>query len=116
MRPFVMNGLVWIPVRVEPDDPRLVDRTGMPRLATTDPSAGRVYISARLKGADLHRVMVHEAAHCALWSYGMLESLHRIVPEESWVQVEEWVCNLVADLGAEILEAASTALSMRVIA
>ena len=59
----------------------------------------------------LQRVMAHEAAHCSMHSYGLLDSLHRIIPEESWVPVEEWVCNYLADHGRETLHAASVALS-----
>lgn len=114
MMPFVLNGIVWVPVAVEPDDCRLVDRTGHLRLATTDTSRCVVYVSRKLNGRDLQTVMTHEVAHCALWSYGLLDSLHGIVPEDSWVDVEEWACNLVADFGAEIIEAAGRALSARV--
>lgn len=110
MRPFVLNGEVWRPVSVSPDDERLVDRTGRPRLATTDPYTHCVYLSNRLKGFDLQTVLTHEVGHCAMHSYGLLESLHRLIPESCWIDVEEWVCNYLANYGLEILNAANTAL------
>ena len=110
MRPFVLNGDVWRPVLVPDDDPRLMDRTGSSRLATTDPSTMCVYLSNGLKGLDLEVVLTHEVGHCALHSYGLLDSLHAIVPEDAWVDVEEWVCNYLANYGREIIHAANTAL------
>lgn len=111
MRPFVLNGDVWRPVAVQPDDPRLVDRTGRYRIATTDPGTMCVYVSNRLRGLDLQTVMTHEVGHCAMVSYGLLDSLHRIVPRSAWIDVEEWVCNLLADYGREVINAANTALT-----
>lgn len=110
MRPFVVNGILWRPVMVEPSDERLTDRTGSLRLATTDPATRCVYLSRGLRGADLQTVLTHEVAHCVMYSHGLLESLHRIVPERAWVDVEEWVCNFIAGYGAEAIHAASTAL------
>ena len=110
MRPFVLNGDLWKPVMVDPDDPRLVDRTGSARIATTDPETRCVYLSHGLRGRYLETVLLHEISHCAMISYGLLDSLHAIVPEESWVPVEEWACNLLADYGAHVFHAASTAI------
>lgn len=110
MRPFVLNGDVWMPVAVHPWDTRLVDRTGRHRLATTDPGTMCVYVSDRLRGLDLQRVITHEVGHCAMHSYGLLDSLHRIVPESAWVDVEEWVCNYLADYGREVIDAANRAI------
>lgn len=110
MLPFVLNGDLWRPVFVSRDDERLVDRTGSSRLATTDPSTMCVYLSKGLTGRDLETVLTHEIGHCALYSYGLLDSLHALIPEDTWVDVEEWVCNYLADHGREILHAAMTAL------
>lgn len=112
MRPFVINGQLWRPVMVMPDDERLVDRTGRFCLATTDPKTRSVYLSRALHGNRLLTVMIHEVTHCAMHSYGMLDNLHDLMPESSWVGVEEWACNLVADHGAEILKAAEKALGV----
>lgn len=108
--PIVINGDVWRPQVVDPGDPRLRDRTGSARIATTDPSTRRVYLSRELRGAFLDRVLLHEAAHCAMISYGLLDELHRIVPEESWIDVEEWACNFLANYGREVVQAVNAAL------
>lgn len=110
MRPFVLNGDVWRPVRVDPSDERLTDRTGRTRIATTDPSTRCVYVSRLLRGSDLQTVMTHEVGHCAMVSYGLLDGLHRLIPEDTWVDVEEWACNLLANHGREILHAANVAV------
>lgn len=110
MRPFVLNGQVWVPVLVYPDDERLVDRTGRFCLATTDPNTRNVYISRGLKGPMLQRVVTHEVGHCAMHSYGLLDHLHSIIPENAYIDVEEWICNYLADYGREIINAANTAL------
>lgn len=114
MKPFVLNGDLWRPVLVSSDDPRLVDRTGTSRLATTDPSTMCVYLSKGLKGFDLETVLTHEVGHCALHSYGLLQSLHALIPEDTWVDVEEWVCNYLANYGREVVHAANTALGRAV--
>ena len=114
MRPFVLNGDVWRPVVVSPSDERLIDRTGRSRLATTDPDTMCIYISKGLKGFDLQTVVSHEIGHCAMISYGLLDSLHRIVPQSAWIDVEEWVCNFLADYGREVINAANIALSVPV--
>lgn len=108
--PIVINGDVWRSQAVDPGDPRLRDRTGSARIATTDPSTRRVYLSRELRGPFLDRVLLHEAAHCAMVSYGLLEGLHRIVPEYAWVDVEEWACNFLANYGGEVLQAVNAAL------
>ena len=110
MQPFVLTGDLGRPVRVDPSDPRLTDRRGRSRLATTDPSTRCVYVSRELRGRDLQTVMTHEVGHCAMVSYGLLEGLRRLIPESSWVDVEEWVCNLLANHGREMLHAANVAI------
>lgn len=108
--PLIINGEMWWPVRVDPGDPRLRDRTGSIRIATTDPSTRCVYLSRELREPFLDKVLLHEAGHCAMVSYGLLNDLHRIVPEDLWVDVEEWACNFLANYGGEIVQAVNAAL------
>lgn len=110
MGPFVANGEVWRVVEVSPDDPRLVDRAGMLRVATTDPSTRTVHVSRAVPPPLLDRVLVHEAAHAITISHGLLDSLRAAVPEPYWVPVEEWAAQLVENHGLEAAEAASQAL------
>lgn len=109
MRSFGMNGRIWHVVRVGPDSPALVDRTGRRTVATTDDRSGLVCLSDELSGDRLARVAAHEATHAAMVSFGLDRELAEIVPPENLVRAEEWCCNLVADYGAGILR---TAVSM----
>lgn len=114
MRPFVLNGDVWRPVPVDRDDRRPIDRTGTSRPATTDPSTTCIYLSNGLRGLDLEVVSTHEVGHCAMHGYGPPDSPHAIIPEETRVDVEERVCDYLANRGREIVHAADTALGRNV--
>lgn len=96
---FVMNGYEWHILRVDPNDPRLVDRTRNIRLATTDPNDLCVYLSNELSGEMLTRVLIHELGHCAIFSYGLEHEIHRFVKRRYWVEAEESICNFLADYG-----------------
>jgi len=110
MRPFVVNGRLWRAVRVLPDDPRLIDRTGVRRIATADPSTSTVCVSEEVSSPLLDRVMVHEVAHAVTMSYGLLDSLHDMLPPDRWVPVEEWAAELVEKHGMEAMALASESL------
>ena len=110
MRPFVVNGRLWRAVRVPPADPRLIDRTGVRRIATADPSTSIICVSWEVVPPLLDRVMVHEVAHAVTMSYGLLDSLHDMVPADKWVAVEEWAVELVEKYGMEALALASESL------
>lgn len=103
---FTMNGYEWQVRFVDPGDPTLVDRTGEMRVATTDPDEMCVYVSADLSGEFLCRVLVHELGHAALFSFGLLEDIRRMVLPAYWVEAEEWVCNFIADYGMTIFDSA----------
>lgn len=103
---FDMNGVTWAVRLVAPDDPALVDRTGALTVATTDPETLEVCVSRSLRGEFLTRVLVHELGHCALFSYGLVGELRRMVRPAYWEYAEEWVCNFLADYGTMVLETA----------
>lgn len=107
---FVMNGYEWHILRVDPNDPRLVDRTRNVRLATTDPNDLCVYLSNELSGEMLTRVLIHELGHCAIFSYGLDTEIHRMVKRRYWVEAEEWLCNFLADYGRIIFNRAARVL------
>lgn len=106
MRFFSMNGFRWRVVTVPPFSPMLIDRTNKRRVATTDPETLTVYISSQITGGFRVRVLIHELGHCALYSFGLIEDIHRVVPIEHWIDAEEWICNLFADYGLMIFRAA----------
>lgn len=87
---------------VPPDSPKLVDRTGERRVATTDPNEQCIYLSDQLEGSFLNTVLLHELGHCVMLSYGLIITLRSRLPQHLWIPAEEWCCNLIADYGAEI--------------
>lgn len=91
---------------VNPRSGYLVDRSGVIRLATTDPASNTVYLSRALYGDMLYRVLIHEIGHCAILSFNLLDDIHAMVYPEYWVAAEEWVCNFIADYGLKIFSAA----------
>lgn len=115
MNDFTMNGYSWRVCFVDSDDPMLVDRTGELTVATTDPETLRVYISNALDGSFLTRVLVHELGHCAMFSFGLLDDIRRMVHPRYWIEAEEWVCNFIADYGMKIFSVAYSILGERAI-
>lgn len=104
---FSMNGYQWRVRFVPKNSYELVDRTNTLRVATTDPKTLCVYLSDQLYGSFLRRVFIHELGHCAMWSYGLLDDIHRMVRPEYWIEVEEWICNFIADYGGKIYDIAN---------
>lgn len=92
------------------DSELLYDRTGALTVATTDPKTMTVYLSEELEGSFLNRVLIHEIGHCVLFSFGLLDDIHRFVKKEYWIEAEEWVCNFIADYGREIYSIAFSVL------
>lgn len=110
MNTFIMNGYLWTVQFVSPTSHFLTDRTGERRIATTDPDTLCVYLSRGLYGDFLATVLTHEIGHVAMFSYHLVDALHRMVQPKYWVDIEEWVCNFVADYGEEIRDIASRLL------
>lgn len=102
MQRFRMNGILWRVLFVDPDSSMLIDRTGRKTVATTDPLTKCVYLSDDLHGNFLTKVVIHELGHCAMISYGLIDEIRSMVDEEHWIEVEEWVCNFIADYGETI--------------
>ena len=109
-RYFYMNGYLWHVEMVDPYDFSLVDRTDSLRVATTDPRQGCVFLSDELYGDFLRRVLIHELGHCTIFSYHLIRDIHQMVKPEYWIDVEEWICNFIADYGLQIFEIASYVL------
>ena len=110
MRPFVINGELWGVARLRSGDPLLVDRTGIPRLAVTDPESRMVYIREDLRPPLLDRVMLHEVAHAVTVSWGLLPRVREDTLRGDIIGVEEWAAQLVENHAMEAVQAASEAL------
>ena len=114
MKPILVNGQLW---KIEPTSPGsfdLVDRTGLTRLATTDPSSKTIYVSESITPPLLDNVIIHEIAHAITVSYGLLDYLRERIPRGSWVSAEEWAANLMEHHAIEAAELAGMALGRRV--
>lgn len=110
MHRFILNGIIWKVRFVDPSSHYLIDRTKSKRLATTDPNTRTIYLSSSLEGNMLNKVLLHELGHCVMFSFGLLEDIHRVVPPTLWIQAEEWVCNFLADYGRQIFSIAYSIL------
>ena len=110
MRPFIADGDVWRVIRVPAGDPRLIDRTGSERLATTDPHTRTIAVLDTVQPPLLDRVMLHEVAHAVTMSSDLLPELGRMVKDGDVIGVEEWAARLVEGHAIETIDAASAAL------
>ena len=110
MRQFSFNGRLWTVIFVPPNSPELVDRTGEMRVATTNPSKNLISFSRTLSGDFLRTVMIHELGHAAMISYGMLPNIHTMTKPNYWIEMEEFICNILADIGTEIITTADRLL------
>lgn len=106
MDSFYMNGDLWHVKIVSPYSPKLVDRTGELKVATTDPVSRNVYLSSQLEGDFFNTVLVHELGHCAMISFGLIDYIHSYVDPAYWIDVEEFMCNFIADYGLKIFRTA----------
>lgn len=91
---------------VDQNSPMLTDRTGKITVATTDPETYTVYLSDKLQGDFLIKVLLHELGHCTMISFGLLDYIHDAVYPEKWIEAEEWICNFLTDYGFTIFRAA----------
>lgn len=103
---LTINNQSWGVESVSPDSPVLIDRTGVFRVATTDPSRRMIFLSNRLEGDFRVRVLLHELSHVVLFAYGLTDAIHRYVNPRDWIMAEEWVCNFMADYGRTVFQAA----------
>lgn len=101
---FEMNGYVWSIVEVAPNSSALIDRTGTLTVATTDPITLTIYISSELQGEFKARVLAHELGHASMFSYYLVDDIHRSVYPEYHIAAEEWACNFIADYGWKIFQ------------
>lgn len=104
MHEFVMNGYVWNILYVPTDSKELINDKGQYTLACTDPETRLIFINKELTGDMYVRVLLHELAHCALFSFDLVNDIHAYVKPEYWEQAEEWVCNFLANYGPIIYE------------
>ena len=103
---FYMNGLRWRVRFTYPTDPVLVDRTGTLTIGVTDGATMTIYLSNKLRGEFLTRVVLHELSHAMMYSYHYLDEIHRYCKKRYWIEMEELIANLIADRAYEIFQRA----------
>lgn len=103
---FYMNGIWWKVRFTDPGDPILVDRTNTLTVGVTDPDSMTIYLSNKLKGSFLTRVVLHELSHAMMYSYKYLDEIHRYCKKRYWIDMEELIANLIADRAYEIFQRA----------
>lgn len=106
LREFVMNGDLWHVRFTSPKNPVLIDRTNVLTVAVTDPATMTIYISDKIYGCFLTRVILHELSHAMMYSYGYLYLIHKYCKSEYRIDMEELIANLIADRAKEIFERA----------
>lgn len=107
---FILGGHRWHVSLVPSHSPLLVERTGRLTVATTDPAERLVCLSEELRGGFLLRVLIHELTHAAMAEFGLAGELRRMVRPGFEVEAEEWACNLLADYGMAVFNAAAEVL------
>lgn len=112
---FYMNGLHWNVRWTKSTDPVLVDRTGSLTVAVTDPDTMTIYLSNQLSGSFLNRVLIHELGHCVMYSYGLVNEIHRMCKKRYWIEMEEFCANLLADYGNQVFGLAYAILGNKAI-
>ena len=103
---FFMNGMLWRIRFVNPNSDILIDRTLSKTVAVTDPETMTIYLSNKLRGEFLTRVVLHELSHAMMYSYQYLDEIHRYCKKRYWVEMEELIANLIADRAYEIFQRA----------
>lgn len=115
MKRFFVNGNQWKIQFIDSKSKYLVDRTGEMRVATTDPQLNTIFLSKRLYGDFLKTVLIHEMTHVILWEYDIISRIHKYCYPEYRIDMEEEICNILADYGELIYETAYTALGGKAI-
>lgn len=90
-----MGGRWWLIFSVRSDDPVLLNEVYNETLATTDLRSGMIFIANNLDEESFAKVLAHELAHVALYSYG---------PRFDDLGLEETICNAVSTYGPRIYE------------
>lgn len=110
MTPLLIGGRVWGVVRVSPDDPLLVDRTGHHSVATADPVTKVIRISSDVLPPLFDQVYLHEATHAMMEESGVTDLLSQLVDGEHQVSVEELVAWFLETHAIEVIDAVSRSL------
>lgn len=91
---FSINNIVWFIKFVEPNHITLRRSDGGYTVGVCDNQDKTIYINENLQGAFLMKVLCHEVAHAAMFSYEV----------ELTLEQEELLADLIATYGEEIVD------------
>lgn len=89
---FTINGIDWEIIYVNPFSDDLRRSDGSLTVGVTDMPKRSVFLSNKLRGAFLRKVLAHELVHCFMFSY----SIHIPIDEEEYIA--DWVATYGTDL------------------
>lgn len=89
---FEINGYIWDIFYVPSKSNHLRRSDGSYTVGMTDFAVLRVYLSDRLKGRFLRKVLCHELCHCFMFSYGIS------IPIEQEEFIADWISVYGEDL------------------
>lgn len=90
---FSINNINWFLKFVKPEDISLQRSDGSYTVGVCDHQDKTIYINETLRGTFLKKVLCHEVAHAAMFSYGV----------ELTLEQEELLADLLATYGQETI-------------
>lgn len=90
---FYIKDTLWRLKFVRPSSERLKNSQGLYTLGVTDNNIKTVFIADNLTQEKEELVICHELTHCICFEYDIY------LP----IDLEEWLCNFVAEHGKEII-------------
>ena len=89
---FTINGIEWNIVFVNANSSNLMRSNGTITVGMTDNNTKSIYLSNKLKGLFLRRVMAHELCHAFCFSYDVY------MPIDEEERLAEWISLYGSDL------------------
>ena len=89
---FTINGIDWEIIYVNPFSDDLRRSDGSLTVGVTDMPKRSVFMSNKLRGAFLRKVLAHVLVHCFMFSY----AIHIPIEEEEYIA--DWVATYGTDL------------------
>lgn len=89
---FVINGIEWDMVFVNPNSDKLRRSDGSITHAVTDWNDRAVYVSTLPSGAFLRKIICHELCHCFCFSF----DIHMPIEQEEYLA--DWISRFGEDL------------------
>ncbi|MBO7695463.1 MAG: hypothetical protein J6T10_22790 [Methanobrevibacter sp.] len=99
---IIVNDILWKIVFVHPSSVQLLNNQGLPTFGVTDNNVKCVFLSNKLKGEFLYKVLCHELCHVYCFSYNIFMS----------VDDEEHLAQFISEYGKSIISDTDTLLDI----